>query len=462
MRKFKRTAAVFTVLLILFGTFIFSVPVSAEGVYTPNEEPQAEGVYIVNEDTGLVMYDKNGEERLYPASLTKIMSAIVILENVKDLDGTTGTMTGELLTMIQGTGSAVLNLAVGEQITVRQMLYAMLLASDGDAALLAAATTSGSVDAFVAKMNEKAAALGCTNTHFTNPHGLHDSGHYSCARDLYLMIREAMKYPVFNEIVNSTRYTIPATNKHDARTVVTTNMMLSYNLGAGLYYEPIRGIKTGFTTPAGPCLASLAEKNGQRYIIVLLKSTLLSSDGAVDRNGAFKTTKALYEWLFSTYALQTLLTRTTVVKSIPVNYGDGVDEVGIVPSAEFVTMVPKNADLSSIIVKFGDELKDKTIDAPVETGTVMGSAELLIGDKSLGTVQLVAAASVSRNELSYIFAQIGNFFSSDLMIILACLLALAVAGYIVLNIVYNRKKKSRYTPRKPAKRPRSRNRNIFR
>lgn len=460
MRKFTRAAAVFAVLLILSGTFLF--PASAEGIYAPNEEPQTEAVYIVNEDTGLVMYDKNGEERLYPASLTKIMSAIVILETVKDLDGTVGTMTSELLAMIQGTGSAVLNLAAGEQITMRQMLYAMLLASDGDAALLAAATTSGSVEAFVASMNAKAAALGCTNTNFTNPHGLHDANHYSCAKDLYLMVKEAIKYPVFSEIVNSTRYTIPATNKNGTRTVVTTNMLLSYNLGGALYYEPARGIKTGFTTPAGPCLASLAEKDGQRYVIVMLKSTLSAADGTIDRYGAFKTTKTLYDWLFSTYSLQTLLTQTTVVKSIPVNYGDGVDEVGLVASEEFVTMVPKNTDLSSIVVKFDDMLKDKTADAPIEAGTVMGTAELLIGDKSLGTVQLVAATSVARNELSYILAQIGKFFSSDVMIVIACVLAILIAGYIVLNIVYNRKKKSRYSLRKPAKRPRSRNRNIFR
>ncbi len=462
MRKFKHAAAVFAVLLTLLGTFIFPMQVSAEGVYAPNEDPPAEGIYVVNEDTGLVMYDKNGEERLYPASLTKIMSAIVILETVQDLDGTVGTMTNELLVMIQGTGSATLNLAIGETITMRQMLYAMLLASDGDAALLAAATASGSVDAFVAAMNAKAAALGCTNTHFTNPHGLHDDNHYSCAKDIYLMIKEAVKNPVFNEIINSTRYTIPATNKNGARTVVTTNMMLSYNIGGTLYYEPTRGIKTGFTTPAGPCLATLAEKNGQRYIIVLLKSTLPSADGTVDRYGAFKTSKTLYEWLFSTYALQTLLTETTVVKSIPVNYGDGVDEVGVVPSAEFVTMVPKNADLSSIIVKFDDTLKDKTVDAPIEAGTVMGTAELLIGDKSLGTVQLVAAASVARNELSYIMSQVGKFFSSEIMIIIACVLALLIAGYIILNIFYNRKKKSHYSPRKSAKRTRTRNRNIFR
>jgi len=462
MRKFKRAAAVFAVLLILSGAFLF--PASAEGVYAPNGEPQAESVYIVNEDTGLVMYDKNGEERLYPASLTKIMSAIVILETVQDLDGTVGTMTSELLAMIQGSGSVVLNLVEGEQITMRQMLYAMLLASDGDAALLAAATTSGSVAAFVAAMNAKAAALGCTNTNFTNPHGLHDDNHYSCAKDLYLMAKEALKYPVFSEIINSTRYTIPATNKNGPRTVVTTNMMLSYNLGGALYYEPARGIKTGFTTPAGPCLASIAEKDGQRYVIIMLKSTLPGADGAVDRYGAFKTTKTLYDWLFSTYSLQTLLTRTTVVKSISVNYGDGVDEVGLVPSQEFVTMVPKNTDLSSIVVKFDDALKDKTVDAPVEAGAVIGSAELLIGDKSLGTVQLVAANAVARNELSYILAQIGKFFSSDIMIIIACILAILIIGYIVLNVVYNRKKKSHYSSHKPAKRSRSRsrNRNIFR
>ncbi len=461
MRKLKRIAAVFAVLLVLSGTFIS--PISAEGVYAPNEEPQAEGVYVVNEDTGLVMYDKNGEGRLYPASLTKIMSAIVILETVKDLDGTVATMTKDLVLMIQGTGSAVINLAVDEQITMRQLLYAMLLSSAGDAALLAAATAAGSVDAFVAKMNEKAAELGCTNTNFANPHGLHNDNHYSCARDVYLMIREAMKYPLFNEIVNSTRYTIPATNKKSARTIVTTNMMLSYNLGGSLYYEPVRGIKTGFTTPAGPCLATYAEKGGQRYIVVLLKSTLTAADGSVDYQGAFKTTKKLYEWLFSTYALQTLLTETTVVKSIPVNYGDGVDEVGLVPSAEFVTMVPKSADLSSIIVKFDDALKDKAVDAPVEAGAVLGTAELMIGDKSLGTVQLAAAVSVSRNELSYIMAQIGKFFSSDVMIIIACVLALLIAGYIILNIVYNRKKKSRYSSKgSRSKRPRTRNRNIFR
>ena len=331
-----------------------------------------------------------------------------------------------------------MNLLNGEQVTVAQLLHAMLLASAADATLLAAQTVAGSVEDFVAMMNSRAAELGCADTHFTNTHGMHDENHYSTPADIYKITSAAMRQPLFKQIVALTRYEMPATNKNGARILVNTNYLLSINLGGELYYSFAQGIKTGFTTPAGPCLVSVAENRGERYTVVVMKSELKKSDGTLDRNGAFRITKQLYGWLFDTYTLKSLLTTATVVKSIPVNYGSGVDEVGLVPAEEFVSMLPKNMDMSGVVLNYS---VGASADAPIAKGDVLGSAEILLSGQSIGNVTLVAADDIERNELSYTMAQIGKFFSSKAVVAVVIVLAALLVGYIVLNIVINRRKR---------------------
>lgn len=451
MRIFTRSAAALLCVLLLVLTGSFGISAS---IYQPAFEPEAEGIYIVNEDTGLPVYSKNPDARLFPASLTKIMSALLVLEKTPDLDAKV-TMNQGIASMISGTGSVVLGLVNGEEISMRDLLYSFMLKSAGDSVLLAAEAVGGSVESFVAMMNERAAALGCTNTHFANPHGLHDENHYTTPSDMYKIVAEAMKNPTFREICGTARYTVAATNKSAERLVVSTNVMLSANLGGSLYYEPIRGIKTGFTTPAGPCFASIATQGNETYVIIVMKATAVGTDGAVNRNGAFSLTKQLYEWLFSSYKLQTLLTNATVLKTVEVKYGKTVDTVGLVPSEDFVTLLPKNADQSSVVINYNVQA---SVDAPVAAGTPLGTAYIEISGERAGEVTLVAAEGVERNEFLYVMSQIGAFLTSKLVLIIGGIIVLLVIGYIALNVAYNRGRKRHaggtYGARPPKRRKR--------
>ncbi|MBQ3141143.1 MAG: D-alanyl-D-alanine carboxypeptidase [Clostridia bacterium] len=435
----KKGLRILSVLLCIATVFTAcSIGLSAS-IYEPAFDLEAEGIYVVNEDTGLTVFSKNADTRLYPASMTKVMAALLVLEQVPDLS-VTATMNQGIATMISGTGSVVLGLKNGEVMSMEDLLYAFMLKSAGDAVLLAAEAVGGTVDNFVAMMNERAQGLGCADTHFTNPHGLHDDNHYSTPADMYKIVAEAMKNARFREICGTTRYTIPATNKSDSRLIVSTNLMLSANLGGSLYYEPVNGIKTGFTTPAGPCLASTATKNNETYTVIIMKSTALNSEGNTDRNGAFVISKKLYEWLFSSYKLQTLLTDATVLKTVEVRYGKNVDSIGLVPSDDFITLLPKNADQSSVVINYNVV---SSVDAPLQAGTELGTAYIEISGERAGEIKLVAAESVERNDFLYVMAQIGAFFSSTPVIVVGVVLIVLIIGYIALNIAYNRGRKRR-------------------
>ncbi len=414
------------------------ISLSAEGLYTPPEEPRAQAVYMVNEDTGLVVYAKNAEAKMYPASMTKVMSAIIILENVQDLDNTKATMTIDLMNILAGTGSSNIGLVAGEEMTMRQLLYGMLLASGNDAALLAARTVSGSVEAFVEKMNAKAAELGCVNTHFVNPHGLHDENHYTTAHDMYRITAYAMKNPIFSEIVGTQQYKVPATNKKPERLLVSTNVMLSRNLGGSLYYEPIRGIKTGRTTPAGPCFVSRAVKDGYTYTMVVMKADLPDAEGnPATGTTSFAVTKQLYQWAFSNLTLQELIKQEAVLKTVPVKYATAVDAVGVTPDKTFISLIPKTADASSIVVEY---TLPSELEAPVQKGQVVGSAVVKIAGQELGKLTLVANEDIDRNIILFFFSKAADFIGEHIIVILVIVILVPLMFWMISQAIRRRKR----------------------
>lgn len=212
-------------------------------------------------------------ERTYQASITKVMTALVCLEQIKDLEQS---FTVTESSVIRESGSSTAYLKPGDVLSVRQLLYALLLPSGNDAAMAIAEASAGSVDAFVGLMNEKAQALGATHTHFVNPSGLHDKEHYSTPYDIYLILRAALAYDDFREIAQTGRYTAKYKNK-DGKTVSRTwSATDQYLTGEQTLPENLRvlGGKTGTTTPAGHCLAIAVEntKTGKQYISVVMKT----------------------------------------------------------------------------------------------------------------------------------------------------------------------------------------------
>ena len=227
----------------------------------PSITIDAKASILVNAETGEIIEAHNEKEKEYPASTTKMMTALLALENCKLSD---------VVTIQQddiaaaGAGASNAGLKVGEQVTVENLLYCLMLPSAFEAANALARTAGGSVDNFVKMMNDRASELGCVNTHFVNPTGMHDTNHYSCAYDMYLIAREAMKNSTFQTIVNTAQKKLPATNKNSERIIYTTNELIRSSYSS-IYYDNCYGIKTGHTTPAGYCLVSYAKQGGYSY-----------------------------------------------------------------------------------------------------------------------------------------------------------------------------------------------------
>ena len=233
---------------------------------------QAKAALLVDGSSGRVLYAKNEHEELYPASITKVTTALLVLEAIERGDlrlDQTVTVSASALAGQDPDGSTA-GIKEGEQLTVEELLYCMLVVSANEACSILAEAVSGSVDAFVEQMNQRVQELGCVNTHYVNDSGLHDPQHYSSAWDIYLITREAMKYDEFMTIVNSKSYTVPATNLSEARELHSTNALISTWRMLGYYYSGAQGIKTGSTSDAGNCLVSSAVRGSRRLVGVVL------------------------------------------------------------------------------------------------------------------------------------------------------------------------------------------------
>jgi len=254
---------------------------------TPGPTVQAKGAALYNVTTGQFLYTKDGDSQYYPASITKLMTALLVAENCS-LDDTV-TYSQSAVSNLES-GAVTLKLAAGDQLTVRQSLYGLLLKSANEVANGLAENVSGSVSAFAGKMNERARAIGCTNTNFVNPNGLNNSNHYTTPHDMALIGAEAFKNATVTEVASTLTYQIPATKLAGARTVTMGHKMLDPK--SSMYYPGIVAGKTGYTSKAGNTLVTCAEKNGTRLLAVVMKSSQTH----------YQDTKAMLDYGFSVAA----------------------------------------------------------------------------------------------------------------------------------------------------------------
>lgn len=258
--------------LIFIFNLIIGIPkidVKAQDYWPSSVEVTAESAIVMEEETGAILYSKNMDDVHYPASITKIMTALVVLENC-DLDETV-TFSAEA---VYGTelGSSSIARDVNEEMTVEQTLYGMMLESANECAYALGEHVAGDIDSFVDMMNAKAKELGCKNTHFNNSNGLPDDEHYTSAYDMALISRAAYKIPKFAEIVGTKNYTIPPTNKHSEPTMLNNHhCMLHYFKTNQYLYEYCLGGKTGYTDVARSTLVTYAKKDGMTLVCVVMK-----------------------------------------------------------------------------------------------------------------------------------------------------------------------------------------------
>jgi len=415
------------------------IPFEGAAVFPIEAELTAKNIYMVNVDTGMEIFSVDADEKVYPASTTKVMTALVALTYCGDLENTLVTVDERALSDLYGTGSSLSGIKSGEVIPMLDLLYCLLLPSGNDAALAIAYFVGGDIANFVEMMNTKAEALGCTNTHFANPHGLHDENHYTSAHDLYLMTMAAMEFPIFKEIVSSDSYTIYPTNLSKQRKVTNTNYML--NRYTDSYYSPTTGVKTGRTTQAGNCLISSATKNGYTYILV----TMGAPTEGVRVNPCFKEAQTLFRWAFNNLTLKQVVTSGEVMGEVDVELAWNIDHVSIAPAADFKTLMPKDVDVSAVLPQIE---KAESVTAPVKKGDVLGKVTLLYANNEIGQVDLVATEDIERSEFLFALKTVSKIVTSPLFIVCAMAFIALVVAYIVFMLKYNKKsRKSSYSRR---------------
>lgn len=275
MKDAVRKTLAFLVLAVI-AAVIFTVTsvagrASAETVYTGS----AECMIVLERDTERVLNEKNADKKRPMASTTKIATAITVIDNVTDLDKLVRVPAAAV-----GVEGSSIYLEKDEELTVRDLLYGLMLQSGNDCAAALAITTAGSIENFATLMNETAAKVGADNTNFVNPHGLHHDEHYTTARDLGKITAYAMKNPIFREIVGTKRYVMPWKDREYDRVIVNKNKILST-------YEGGDGVKTGYTKKAGRCLVASATRDGMNVIAVVLNCGPMFEDCRQLLDGAF-------------------------------------------------------------------------------------------------------------------------------------------------------------------------------
>ena len=399
-------------LTVVFCISIMPNRVSADDQTAP--QISAPSAILMDATTGKILYEKNSHEKMYPASITKVMTAIVVLENCK-LDDVAAVSHDAVTSLDSGYVTA--GLKEGEELTIDQLLNILLVASANDASIVLADCVSGSVQNFAVLMNEKAKELGCTDTNFVNPDGVHDENHYSTAYDLALIGRYAMLNDTFRTIVAKTSYTLAATNIVDKeRTFTTTNSLLTKS--STYYYNYATGIKTGSTTPAGECLLASSDKNGFGLIGVILKDK--------DTNARFADTVSLFNYAYNTYSLKKIAGQNQIIQTINVKGAASATKKLDMLLQDDITAVINNSNTATTFppeIKLNNDLK-----APILKGDIVGTVTYTI-DGTKYSSNLIASHDV---EVSRTF-----------MIIGITLIVLILLLLIRIIVVHNKKKESK-------------------
>lgn len=431
-------SVIFTLFLIIT---VVLTPLSASAYEVTGFEITAKAGMLVSLDTGEMLYEKNIDQKVYPASITKIMTALLMLESENFNPDAKIAMTEEVLTLILGTGSVVSNLKAGEEITQKDLLYYVLMSSAGDCTYLAAQYYSGSIENFVADMNSKAKALGLKNTNYTNPIGLHDDNHYTTVRDIYTLAAYALKNATFKEVCETPRYTVNETNFSSKRILSTTNFL--QDTTTNYYYQYAKGVKTGFTDEAGRCLVSTASYNGYTYLCVLM-----GCPNKAGKRYEFVESADLYRWAFNNFSFKTIADSDEPVCEMPVELSLETDFVPLYFKEPFVSVLPKDADDSTIVIE--PHLKSESVDAPIKKGDVLGTADVIFAEKVIGRVDLVAGNDVKSSTILVIIEFVKDIFTSVYMKVVYAVIAVGILIFIAICIKMNysriKKRRVRYIP----------------
>lgn len=416
---------IFILFVLIITLFCFTV--NAEGILDDGKNIYSDHVYMVNLDTGKVVYEYEADAVTYPASLTKIMTCILAIENCESLDETVVIPSG-IFDDIYADGGVHMSLKTGEEISVGDLIRATMIRSTCDSASALAWHVSGSVEGFADLMNEKARELGCTSTHFVNAHGLHSDNHYTTAKDMYLIANYALQNETFCDIINEHSCIIPPTNKSDRREFSSTiEIEIPENEN---YYEYVTGVKSGFTNEAGRCLITKATKDGESYLLITLGA---NRDKWYNSNMAFTDAVTLYEYCFAEYNIDTVISKETPLTNVEVTKGEKAT-VSLFSDKDITTLVALG-DKAEIIFDVPDKIK-----APIKENEIVGTFTVRVADEEFSG-NLIAKENIDRTDSKKGLASLneGNTVAT-ILDISALLIFIIAAALLVVFILKVRKK----------------------
>lgn len=487
MRNVKITA------FIVFFLFIFGLTageycnINAFAAYDPGFDTYSKGYYMVNLDLGTVVAAKNENERCFPASLTKLMTAIVAYESCADLSAP-AEVTHDAMDVFDTddpniNGASVCGLCVGQTgLTIRDCLYGLLVKSGCEAGNVIAYNLGkgdgkARIQEFIDRMNNKAKEIGCLDTHFSNTHGLWEEDNYSTPYDLYLIARYIYdNLPEIMDICDTYEYVMPANSDNpEPYRIYNVNGLVNRSPENKYYYPAARGMKTGsmgdyYTKDANgnytvkhegfANLISTASQNGVSYMLVCCEAPFHDVDGT-RLYGHYKDSPALYNWAFVNFGITKIVDRNTAVTQINVVSGK-TDSVSLVPSEEFSMLLPENSGADMIhqnITITAEKDENGAVFAPVEKGQVIGRLELVKDGETIWETGLTAQESVEKYIPETVTTDVPETVSDEshdenengkdaktndptaIIIIMSVVAGLSVSSVCVVAVMYNKKKK---------------------
>ena len=383
--------------------------------------------HILNIDSGLTVYEKNADEPIAPASAVKIMTAILAYEHFDGRFDTVLTVSKEAVDATEGNS---IGLVAGEEVTVDQLLTALIAGGANDAANVFAIEISGSIEAFVELMNKKAAEIGATSTTYENVSGIDSEGMRTTARDTSLIAAYAYKLPEYAKYAGVTRYVMPATNKSGKRVVHNRNYLLSTHIERKYYDKNAIGLNSGYTQLGGHCVVTATENGGLTYIITVMGG---GRDDAGD-NVAFYTASELIKWASGSFGYVTVLDPDSIVKEIPVSLAKNVDYVIASPENKVDYFLPLDTDARSEI-SYEMKLDRETMTAPIYEGQRAGEIDVVYKGEVIATVQLITKNNVRASSFLRALDYLKNLLKSRQVKIALTVFAVVFTAYLVLSYV---------------------------
>ena len=419
----KKLKIIFFIFIFLMQFIIFLSPSYAD---SDNLKTYCPSCILIEANTGKILYEKNSNDVRLPASTTKIMTAILTVENC-NLDDVATVSHNAVYSIPYDYTHA--SLKEGEELTIEQLLYALMIPSANDAAIVLAEHISGSVEEFAKLMNKRAEELGCKNTHFVNPNGIHSKDHTSTSYDLALMGKFAMQNSIIRKIVSTTQFTLPATNKYSKTDRIFNNSNDLLNTYSRYYYEGTTGVKTGYTGEAGNCIIASAKKNDFEVILVVLGGESTNT-GLSQR---YLDCKTLFDYAFNNYSLKTLNEKNAVLKQITVRGAtEETQNLNVLIKDKIEIFSENSADLSSLEPEI---TLDENLMAPISANSAIGKITYNYDGQTYSS-DLIAETQV---------------LSSDFLPLLFRILLIFVVLYLLFLLLKNPKNKSKKTYKKKTK-----------